>query len=178
MAQDDLDKVLLGKVAGSLDEQGHALKTLQEKQGDHGSLLSNAEARITSAHARIKDIDHTVNGNARDNGLKTDVVLMDQRLDTMEKQIEDCLVVKQKAHTSESSVRALLNWKESLSNKEIEDLKAERKDSKAEKKDSRSLRASVALALVAMFLSLASMATNCGPQAVKAWTPTVVPAGK
>jgi predicted nucleic acid-binding Zn-ribbon protein len=146
MSGREVDPELLGRLAERLEETGRALKALTSQAVQNQAQLSSLHTKVDSAHARLKVIEHKVDGNGG-RGLKTEVELLKNDL----RRIEDGLKTMQK-------------WRESLSDKKVQELQEAHKEGKT-----RSLQ--VWLAAIALLVALGSMIGSCGPQWFKAWRP-------
>lgn len=142
----DIDPKLLGRLAATLEENGTALKTIQATQTQAAGERSANKSSTESAHARLKTLEHTVNGNGGD-GLKTKIRLLEQDLKVTKAELDK-----------------LEKWKDSLGDKQIAELQQEKKDGKE-----RGLQ--IWLAVAALLIAIGSMVGSCGPQWFKAWGP-------
>jgi predicted nucleic acid-binding Zn-ribbon protein len=137
---------LLGRMAAGLEEAGRALKTVQSQQLQLQAAVSSLHTKVDSAHSRIKSLEHKVDGNGS-KGLKTEVELL-----------------KHKLEGSDDGLKKLQTWRESLGDKKIQTLEEETRDA-------RKSRLTTFLTVGALLVAIGSMAANCGPQWVKAWSP-------
>jgi predicted nucleic acid-binding Zn-ribbon protein len=146
MSGREVDPELLGRLAERLEETGRTVKAFSAQNAQLSVQVSSLQTSVDSAHARLKGIEHTVNGNGG-KGLKTELEL-----------------AKKDIELAEDGVKALQKWREGLGDKKIEDLQAAQKEGRA------GLRNTI-LTLAAIFIALGSMFASCGPQWFKAWGP-------
>lgn len=141
--RDTLDPELLGRIAGSLEEQGLALRQLQVSVVANNVQTGENKTKIDSAHARLKNLEEAVNGNGKP-GLKTDQALLQQQL-----------------ASAQEDIKTLKTWREGLGDRKIQTLEQEKREEKR-------VRNATILTVIAIVISFASMVSNCGPQWNKA----------
>lgn len=143
MSGREVDPELLGRLAERLEETGRALKSISVQVNQVSHQVSSLDTKVESAHARLKTIEHIVNGNGG-KGIKTE-------LELAKKDIENV----------EGDVQALVKWKENVGDRKITDLKD------AQEKSQDNTR-NTFLTLLAVAIALGSMISSCGPQWLKA----------
>ena len=140
----DFDANLLGRLAGSLEDQSVLLRTLQETAATNSKESSSNSTKLDSAHARLGKLEHTINGNG-DPGIKTRLALAERDANSMGTRLKE-----------------MEDWKSSLSNQQIQELKDDKKTGSAS-------RLSSLLVVIALLLSAISLIPTCGPLAYKAF---------
>lgn len=146
MSGREVDPELLGRLAERLEETGRALKALTSQAMQNQAQLSSLHTKVDSAHARLKVIEHKVDGNGT-RGLKTE-------LELAKKDIENV----------EEGLKTMQKWRESLSDKKVQELQDAHKEG-------RSNTRNTVLTLIAIAIALGSMIASCGPQWIKAMGP-------
>ncbi len=146
MSGREVDPELLGRLAERLEETGRALKTLTSQAVQNQAQLSSLHTKVDSAHARLKVIEHKVDGNGT-RGLKTEVEL-----------------IKKDVENVEDGLKTMQKWREGLSDKKVQELQEAQKEG-------RSNTRNTALTIIAIAIALGSMFASCGPQWFKAWGP-------
>lgn len=104
MAKNDFDATLLGKLAGSLDEIGEALRVMRVEGTTNSKDIATVLAEVRIASDRIKALEKSLNGNGQP-GLKTEVAQVKSRQDELEKQVAE-----------------ITEWRNTVSQKKIDDL--------------------------------------------------------
>ena len=151
MSGHEVDPELLGRLAERLEETGRAFKAISLQMTQVQTQVSSLQTSVDSAHARLKTIEYTVNGNGN-KGLKTELEL-----------------AKKDIATTSNGLGALQKWREGLSDKKINELQDAQKEG-------RTTTRNTVLTIVAIVIALGSMVASCGPQWLKAVSPNP-PAG-
>lgn len=187
MSGDGIDPGLLGRLAGSLDEQGQALKSIQSAHAVIHGKVSSHEAQIESAHARIKTLEQHINGNG-DDGLKTAVRLVQENQKRMTTEIEKAQESISKTvedghrrlEASISEMRADMRkdiedinaWRKDLSGAKLRTLEESQRDIQQEsreiKREKRERHLTLAMFAATFALSLFTAVGSCGQQASEA----------
>jgi predicted nucleic acid-binding Zn-ribbon protein len=142
----EVDPELLGRLAERLEETGRALKANSLQMTQVQTQVSSLDTKVDSAHARLKTIEHIVNGNGG-KGLKTELEL-----------------AKKDIETADAGVKSLQRWREGLGDKKIQSLEEAQKEGRASTRNT-------ILTLIAIAIALGSMFASCGPQWFKAMSP-------
>ena len=142
----EVDPELLGRLAERLEETGRALKANSIQVVQVQTQLSSLDTKVDSAHARLKTIEHIVNGNGG-KGLKTELEL-----------------VKKDITTADEGLKTLKKWREGLSDRKVQNLEEAQREGKTASRNT-------ILTIIAIAIALGSMFASCGPQWFKAMSP-------
>lgn len=143
MAGRELDPDLLGRLATLLDESGNAQKTLQVQVARLSAQLSAQQSELNSAHARVKQLERKVDGNGGNDGLRTNMRLVQQKSDQLD-----------------VDVKALETWRQGSGEKKLQKVESQGLAD-------RTLRWSIMLGIGAIIISIMSVVGNCAPSLIK-----------
>jgi predicted nucleic acid-binding Zn-ribbon protein len=142
----EVDPELLGRLAERLEETGRALKANSIQVVQVQTQLSSLDTKVESAHARLKTVEHIVNGNGG-KGLKTELEL-----------------AKKDIETADAGLKTLQKWREGLSDRKVQNLEEAQREGKTASRNT-------ILTIIAIAIALGSMFASCGPQWFKAMSP-------
>lgn len=177
---EDYDKTLLGRLGGSLDEQGRALKTIQGGQIVLQAKSATHDTQIDSAHARLKSLEHSIHGNGSD-GLRTEMRLVQESQKRLSEDFSKSQDGLQKSISSgharlealmtavrddlETEIDTISKWKNGLGDIKIRGLESEKKESKDRKW-------AMLVFILTFSLASASFIGSCGPKIIQSWSQT------